>query len=148
GFTSNLVCLDPVEWFNLYIRMLIVFDKKVECVFVECVTLTDDRVGFEDLAGQLIAMRKLPRVHGCRRIVFYMYNVTTSLEYERLQALFAQFLSRPTATHAGADDDGVKCIFVFTRSVNVYGGRILAESISHDYSCRLDNAAFGARHRL
>src|SRR5690606_5507046 len=137
GLPSDLVCPDPVERLDLHIGMLVVLDKKVQRIFMERIALADYRVGFNNLPRKWIAVSKLPGIHTRGGVILNVDHIATTFKNEGLQSLFTQFLGGPSATHSRAYYDSVKCIFLLTRSIDVYSGRILDGSVCHDCKCEV-----------
>src|SRR5690606_12356662 len=75
---SDLVSPDPAEGLYLHVGMFIVFDEKMFGVFVKCITLADDGIGADNVAGQLVPMWKLPGVHRRGGIILYVDDVSTA----------------------------------------------------------------------
>ena len=75
--------------------------------------------------GGLVAVREIPRGFQRGRIVVAVLHVTTALQHESAQAGLAEFLRRPAAADAGADDDRVKRVLARagSRGVICHRGR-------------------------
>ena len=103
---AHLVAADPVERLLLHVGMLGVLHEEVLHVFRG--DHAHHRIVLDHLARQPTAVRELPGREIRGGIVLDVLDVAAALQYQRLQALLAQFLGGPAACDAGADDDGVE----------------------------------------
>ena len=134
GFAADLVAANPVEGPVLHVGMLVVFDEEVRGGFVKGVAFFRDGIRGDDGAGGLVAVRELPRVFQRGRIVVAVFHVAAALQDKRAQAGLAEFLRRPAAADAGADDDGVKCVLARAGSRGVIRHRERVEATGANFS--------------
>src|SRR5690606_1980009 len=87
-FSSHLITSYPVERFSLDIWMFLIFGKKMHRILLECTTPGSDRVFLFNIQREHIAMLKLPRHFIGRRIILYMFNVSSSFQDESFQSFF------------------------------------------------------------
>ena len=120
GLAADLVTANPVVGFFLFVGVFGVFDEKMRRRLIEGVAFFGDGIRGDDVAGQLAAMREIPRVFQGRGIIVAVFHVAAALEDERAQAAFTEFLRRPTAADARADDDSVKRMLA-----GASGGRVI-----------------------
>src|SRR6266567_1789687 len=100
-----MVTAYPVEWFFLYIGMLLVVYKKMLAAFIVHTALHG--VFNLILFRQLQPVGEIPGVHRSGWIVFYMLLVAAALQQQRFQSFFAQFLRCPPAADTTAYHDGI-----------------------------------------
>ena len=94
---AGLIAAHPVEWLDLVIRMVAVFDEKMLGVLFEIEDVFLNEILFLILDGQFVAVRQFPRVFIGRRVILDMFDVAASFEHQRLQSFFGQLLGRPSA---------------------------------------------------
>ena len=111
GFPAHLIAPDPVEGPLLHIRVVGIANEKMGRVFPEPGGFGNQRICLVELARHPPPVGEFPGVLIPGRVVFEVFDIAPALQYQGLQALFAQFLGSPSPRDPRPDHDGVKMVF-------------------------------------
>jgi hypothetical protein len=105
---ADLIAPIPAEVLDGVVRVLGVLDEEVLGILSKDVEILLDVILLEILHSRTIAMRQLPGIQCCSRVVFDVLHVSPALEDERAKARFGELLRGPAAADARADDDRIE----------------------------------------
>src|SRR5690606_4641382 len=99
GFATHLVTPYPVKWLFLHIRVILILNKEMSCLFAETGSFTDQRIFFQVGFCYITPVLKFPGILKSGRIVLYVFNVSSPFQNQCSQSQFAQLLCCPSATY-------------------------------------------------
>ena len=105
---THVIPAVPVKPLDLGVGRFLLVHPPVEVLFVEGVVALEDRIRFFHRVGAAAAMRVFPRRLARVGVALDVFDVPATFEHEHAETALGEFLGRPPARDAGADNDRVK----------------------------------------
>src|SRR6185436_13010309 len=105
-----MITPEPIEAFYFGIWTILITHPPIQIGFIEWIISFQNRIIVNHLLRTTSTMRKLPGIFIGIFISLEMFNIEASFKHQYFQSFFGKFLSGPTATDTGANNNGIVSI--------------------------------------